>query len=79
MQALSLAQDTLKQQTNKLSDELQKLNKNLQPSLIFITQQNTQQDNHQNQQQNRQKTAAKLQQSELQDELQQQQQWSTKQ
>ena len=58
MQALSLAQDTLKQQTNKLSDELQQLNKNLQPSLNLINQQNTQntqQDTRQNnQQQNRQ-------------------------
>ena len=47
MQALPLAQDTLKQKTNKLSDELRQLNKNLQPSLNLIPQQSTQQNNQQ--------------------------------
>ena len=47
MQALPLAQRTLKQKTNKLSDELRQLNKNLQVSLNLITEQNTQQNNQQ--------------------------------
>ena len=42
MQALSLAHDTLKQQANKFSDQLQQPYKNLQTSFNFITQQSNQ-------------------------------------
>ena len=55
IQALSQAQDYLKQETNKLSEDLKDLNKNLQPTLNQIAQgtQNIQ-PNRQNDQRNRQ-------------------------